>query len=257
MVTTNQTFHSIRSRQSVRRFSSKPLPERLLGEILELSNQSPSSFNVQPWHFILVRNSDLRRLLHHIAMEQDQIAEAPATIVFVTDPEGWNAPYREVQRKSVEQNITSARVSQDLIRTVRLVFRTGPWGLVGFLKRISLPLRQLSRPTPPLMTTAAETKAYMREQTMIALTTFVIAAESAGLATCIIDQFDEGRAKKLFGVPRSMTINALVTVGYPMEGDSVPFSVRTSIHDKLSLDLFPNKVSLIPKRKPEDPGQQS
>jgi nitroreductase len=78
---------------------------------------------------------------------------------------------------------------------------------------------------------------------MLAAATYMIAASGAGLATCPMEGFDEERLKKLLAIPRYMSVPAIVATGYAVEGDDVPESLRLPLVDKLSVDLFPNKLS--------------
>jgi len=48
----------VKERRTVREFLDKPVPERVIEEILSLAGNAPSSMNGQPWHFIVVRNRD-------------------------------------------------------------------------------------------------------------------------------------------------------------------------------------------------------
>ena len=245
-MSSNFTFGVIRKRQAVRRFSSRPIPDPLLHELLELTNRAPSGFNLQPWHFVVVVDHEVKRLLHHIAMDQIQVAEAPVTVVFVADPDSWKKPYDKVLQKGTTAGVISKQYAEQLRNSVSLVFRHGPFGLVGFIKKIAMPIRRLSKPTPHTITSRSDAVAYVRSQTMLAVGTFLLAAESAGLASCPMEGFDEDRLKRLLAIPRRMTVPAIVTIGYMVDGDTTPYSVRTSLEEKVSIDLFSNTLA---KRK--------
>jgi len=49
------TLEAIRTRRSIRRFKSDPLPEDVLKEILTAATLAPSGKNKQPWRFVVVR----------------------------------------------------------------------------------------------------------------------------------------------------------------------------------------------------------
>ena len=51
----------------------------------------------------------------------------------------------------------------------------------------------------------------------IALQNMVLAAEAQGLGSCWIGDFDETKVKKLFNIPDTLKIVALVSFGYPAE----------------------------------------
>ena len=53
----------ILSRRSIRRYEKKKVPEEVLEKILEVGRQAPSADNMQPWHFIVVTDQDLKERL--------------------------------------------------------------------------------------------------------------------------------------------------------------------------------------------------
>ena len=61
---------------------SKRLSQQELSELLETLRLSPSSFGLQPWKFIVLQNSELRKKLRPHAWDQSQITDADILIVF-------------------------------------------------------------------------------------------------------------------------------------------------------------------------------
>ena len=242
-VASSSVFSTLRRRQSIRRFSSKPIPDALLYEVLDLANRAPSGYNLQPWHFVVVLDHEIKRLLHHIAMDQVQVAEAPVVVAFVADPSAWGKPYRNILDEGIRAGVLTETQAKVKERLVASCFRHGPLGITGVLKRILLPFQRLKQPTPDTVTSKAEAETYVCSQTMFAVSSFIIAAESAGLSTCPIDQFDEPRLKNLLAIPKQMCVPAIVACGYMVEGDVTPYSVRAPLDEKTSLDIFKNTLS--------------
>ncbi len=243
----NSTFDAIRKRASVRRFSSAEVPDALLAELLDLANRAPSGYNLQPWHFVLVRNPELKQLMRHIAMDQIQVSEAPAVVVFVADPEAWKTSYERVLELGLQTKQMSEQRVARYRKFVRVLFQNGPFGIVGFAKRIIVPFMRLYRPTPGVIASHYEAIQYVRTQTAFAAATFMIAAKSAGLDTSPMEGFDEERLKKLLAVPKTMTVPLIIAVGYPLDQTAYNPGVRLPLDQKLSLDLFPNRVKETPK----------
>jgi nitroreductase len=68
---------------------------------------------------------------------------------------------------------------------------------------------------------------------------FVLAAESAGLGTCWIGWFRQKAVKRLLGIPRSVRVGALITLGYPQEdGDTGAPSNRKPLEDILTWNAW-------------------
>jgi nitroreductase len=76
-------------RCSIRGFKSDPVPEELLNEVLQAGNLAPTAKNLQPFHFIVVRDSasldDLAK-----AYPAPFFREASVVIVICVEPDnGW------------------------------------------------------------------------------------------------------------------------------------------------------------------------
>ena len=73
----------------IRGFKPDPVPEELLNEVLQAGNLAPTAKNLQPFHFIVVRNpARLDELA--AAYPAPFFREAPVVIVICTEAsEGW------------------------------------------------------------------------------------------------------------------------------------------------------------------------
>jgi len=50
----------ILGRRSVRRYRGEPVPDDVIGRILEAGRQAPSAANRQPWHFVVVTDQETK-----------------------------------------------------------------------------------------------------------------------------------------------------------------------------------------------------
>ncbi len=78
-------IEAIVNRRSIRKFSSRPIEEEKLSEILEAARLAPSGNNSQPWHFILVRSPEMRHKLAVASHNQLWMEAAPIHIVCIAD----------------------------------------------------------------------------------------------------------------------------------------------------------------------------
>lgn len=77
---TMDIYEAISCRRSVRSFKADPVPQEVLDKLLDAARCAPSSLNLQPWKFILIRNADIK---HQVVMHcpgQGFIEEAPLLI---------------------------------------------------------------------------------------------------------------------------------------------------------------------------------
>jgi len=68
------------NRRSIRRYEPKEIPRDVLDKILEAGRQAPSAANKQPWHFIVLTDSEIKKELSK-GMFNRFIKDAPITVV--------------------------------------------------------------------------------------------------------------------------------------------------------------------------------
>ena len=83
-----EVFECIRRRRTIREYKKDPIPEDVLEKILQAGRWSPSSSNSQPWHFVVIQDSDTLSELGRIATQGPFISDAALAIVIVME----NAP---------------------------------------------------------------------------------------------------------------------------------------------------------------------
>lgn len=76
-----EVFDAIRTVLAVRQFQAKPVPESVVQQIVESAHLTASSINGQPWHFIVVQDKEMLRLLGSLVQTGPYIAQAPLAIV--------------------------------------------------------------------------------------------------------------------------------------------------------------------------------
>ena len=74
-------LEAITTRRSVRAYSNKPIPPEVMARMRQALRQAPSACNLQPWHFILVEDQQLRQQVATAAKSQMWIAGAPVVVV--------------------------------------------------------------------------------------------------------------------------------------------------------------------------------
>jgi len=73
-----------KKRYSCRKFDTKPVENDKLDLILEAGRIAPSAANLQPWHFIVIREKGNLRKIHPI-YHRDWFMEAPCVIIICGD----------------------------------------------------------------------------------------------------------------------------------------------------------------------------
>jgi len=74
----------IEERQSIQKFTSKPIEPEKLKTVLEAGRRAPSAKNRQPWRFIVVEDAAARKKIESAAFGQEHVGQAPAIVAACT-----------------------------------------------------------------------------------------------------------------------------------------------------------------------------
>jgi nitroreductase len=64
-------FHYMNRRRSVRSYSNKPVPRAILENIIKTASTSPSGAHKQPWTFCLIGDQDIKRQIREAAEKEE------------------------------------------------------------------------------------------------------------------------------------------------------------------------------------------
>ncbi len=78
-------YDTVRSRLTVREFTDAPVPDEVVEKLLRAAQWAPSSRNLQPWRFVVIRDGDTLRKIADIASSGRFIADAPMAIAIAMD----------------------------------------------------------------------------------------------------------------------------------------------------------------------------
>ncbi|WKZ38231.1 MAG: nitroreductase family protein [Anaerolineales bacterium] len=131
---TNTNLHDfLRTRRSVRRFKTDPVPDSILRNLLHTATFAPSAHNRQPWRFIVLTTSPARENLSNAMAEEfqrdlekdnlasdeiakrvsksrERIAGAPLVIILCLDMSEMDE-YPDSRRKKAEYIIATQSVA--------------------------------------------------------------------------------------------------------------------------------------------------
>lgn len=84
-------YKDIKRRRTVRDFSDKPVPKEIIGNCIKAAGTAPSGANLQPWHFVVVSNPDIKKKIRIAAEEEESefyAHRAPKEWLEVLEPLG-------------------------------------------------------------------------------------------------------------------------------------------------------------------------
>jgi nitroreductase len=203
---------AVRTRRSVHQYADAEIDDDTLYELFEDVRYAPSSFNLQPWEFLVVRGEDLDRL-RSVAYGQEHVTDAAAAVVVLG---------------TLDPSDHAERVTADLLES-------------GYLPNQAAAEARLDT-VESLADAEAETRRlWTATSSALAAMTLIYAAWERGIASCPMGGFDAGALREEFDVPVDYEVVMLVTLGYPEDGASDlerPRKFRRPTEEFLHLDGF-------------------
>lgn len=214
---------AITRRRATRRFDPDRLvPDDLLRRVLALATHAPSSYNLQPWRFVVVREPRNRARLRACAFGQPKVVEAPVVVILLGYLNGIETDLGPM----LDRRVATGGMSPEAAAEAR------------------------GRATAKLGALDGEARStWALRSTMLAAATLMIAAEGLGLASAPMEGFDPAKVREEFGVPDDHAVCLLVALGYPLARD--PFPGRFGLDHVCSEEHFGQPWTL---GDPEDDG---
>lgn len=208
-----EILDALRQRRSINFFEpDRDIPEAKLKELFETANLSPSSFNLQPWKVIVVKDAERKKILRQCAFNQPKVEEASIILIMIADP------------LSLEENTQRMLDSWEQLGYMKPEMREAYKGMAYQLYGEPNSLKR---------------KFFAIKNTALFAMNLMIAAKGLGLQTHPMDGFDEACIKKEFNIPDDKIIPMLVAVGYLKEGiELLPRAFRRDVAEFLNYETY-------------------
>ncbi len=177
-----ELFEAIKTRRSIRKYTSDPVDDEKVEAILEAGRWAPSWANTQCWRFIVVRDPQVKAEL------------AGALLPFKLPDKEIDNPAIGIIKETPVVIVVCAQMNQS----------GGPPGQPG---------------SGEYMTDKGD---WFMFDTALAVQNMVLAAHDMGLGTVIIGTFDAGKVGKILGVPDGYRVVTLFPLGVPAREGKTP-----------------------------------
>ncbi len=78
-------LEAIRTRRSIRKYKTTPVPEDLIRQLLVAATSAPSAGNQQPWQFVVITDRAILADIPKIHAHAQMVKDAPAAILVCAD----------------------------------------------------------------------------------------------------------------------------------------------------------------------------
>jgi nitroreductase len=205
-------YAAVESRRTIRDFLPDPVPQEVLDRCLDAARLAPSSSNLQPWEFVVIRDPQVRLAANAACLDQMPAKTAPVLIALVTHRDTWRRNRDEIIRIFESRGPLRKSHESYYRKIIPMVYMTGPFGILGPLKQLFSRIASLFKPTPNLMS-RSDIRIMAHKSTALAAATFMLAMRSEGFDTCPMEGFDPWRAGALLDLPSGAEVNMFLAVG--------------------------------------------
>ncbi|HVL13284.1 MAG TPA: nitroreductase family protein [Gemmata sp.] len=198
MVRRAASFHAdLRRRRTVRDFSSRAVPREVIEDCLRAAGTAPSGANLQPWHFVVVSDADLKCRIRAAAEDEER------EFYHRRAPQEWLAALAPLGTDEHKPFL-----------------ETAPYLIAVFAQ------------SHGRLDDGRGVKHYYAQESVGIATGFLIAAlHVAGLAALTHTPSPMGFLNELLDRPANERPFLLLVVGYPAEGATVPRITKKRLDD--------------------------
>ena len=196
------TLATAKTRYATKAYDAeKKIPQAQFEKLLEILRFSPSSVNIQPWHFLIAETDEAKQriasaLTGNYIYNAAKVLNSSHTLVFCTRTD-ISAEYLE---QLLQQDDVSGRFKDEKAKQGQ---RDTRQGYVEFYRN---ELKNLP--------------AWMENQTYLALGQFLFAAGLEGIDATPMEGFDRELINKEFGLTeKGLKASVIVSLGYRSEND--------------------------------------
>lgn len=188
----------VASRRSVRKFTSKAIPDDVMNDCLHMAMLAPSSSGLQPWEFYLVKSPAKKERLVKACMSQLAAKTASELIVVVARTDRVSDFSRKMLRDWPMPDVPP--LVRRYYQLIPYNYKPGPLNSFALAKKAALSLGGLLTPVPRGPFTSAEVQLWAAKSTALACQNLMLAFRAHGFDTCPMEGFDEVRVRKLLNL---------------------------------------------------------
>ena len=176
----SETFDAIEKRRAVKHFDeSHQFTDKEVEKLLSLAVLSPTSFNIQNWRFLVVKDAELRKKIRSAAWDQAQVTDASLLLILCADLKSWEKDSQRYWKNA------SKEIQDFMIPAIEKFYKGNDQ-----IQRDEA-LRSIG----------------------IAAQTLMLSAKSVGYDSCPMIGFDPEKIAELVNLPKDHIIGMMLVIG--------------------------------------------
>lgn len=180
-------YEMLDARRTVREYSPEPIPDEVIENIILAAGTAPSGAHIQPWHFAVVKDPEVKRKVRLAAEKEEEEnyhrRMSPAWL-------------EDLKHLGTDENKEYLEIAPALIVVFKQAYR-----LINGERRKNY---------------------YVSESIGIAAGMLIAAVHNAGLVTLTHTPSPMGFLGDILGRPKNESAVLLMPIGYPKEGTRIP-----------------------------------
>ena len=193
-------FNKIKTRRTIRDFSSKDISIEILENAIKAAGRAPSGANQQPWHFVIVSNKKIKKSIRNAAEKEEQ------SFYTKRAPKEWLNALKHIGTDANKPHLEKA-----------------PYLIIVFAERYSVNEK------------SEKIKNYYVSESVGISTGFLITAlHFAGLVTLTHTPSPMKFLNKILNRPSNESAYLIIAVGYPDDDATVPVISKKQLSEFLT-----------------------
>ena len=172
-------------RYAAKLFDGRKLPEGMVKRLFGIIRQAASSFNIQPWKIIVVKDQKLKEKLQPATWNQQQIPTCSHLLVFCADTD-IAGNIEKLEKLMIENGADKESIK----------------GYVDMMKGFEKGLNEQQK------------LSWAQRQAYLALWNALNGAKSLGFDSCPMEGFSPAEYSKILNLPKNLVPTALCPIGY-------------------------------------------
>jgi nitroreductase len=200
----SETFDAIEKRRAMKHFDeTHQFTDKEVEKLLSLAVLSPTSFNIQNWRFLVVKDTELRKKIRSAAWDQAQVTDASLLLILCADLKSWEKDSQRYWKNA------SKEIQDFMVPAIEKFYKGNDQ-----IQRDEA-LRSIG----------------------IAAQTLMLSAKSVGYDSCPMIGFDPEKIAELVNLPKDHIIGMMLVIG-KAKSPANPRGGQLSLDEVVFTDRF-------------------